>query len=162
MPTYPSPQFFIVGGAHIDRIARSHARLEPGQSNPGIMHQGIGGVGGNIACNLAKLDWEVALSTILGSDTDSLLVRSELEKAAIDTTHVMTSENKTTANYTAIEDRNGALIAAIADMAIYDAYPSEKLETILNQLPEKTPILADTNLPQEALDNLVRIKGLGT
>ena len=58
------PDILVIGGAHIDRIARSTARLEPGQSNPGSLKKSIGGVAGNIANALSRLEWHVALSTI--------------------------------------------------------------------------------------------------
>ncbi|PLW78826.1 carbohydrate kinase family protein [Cohaesibacter celericrescens] len=154
-----TPDILVIGGAHIDRIGRSTARLEPGQSNPGSLHRTVGGVAGNIAQALAKLDWHVALSTITGQDSDADLLREKLLAAGIDLSLITTSFDKTSASYTAIEDRNGSLIAAIADMGVYDSYPSEEIMGCLSEIPQQTRIVADTNLPPKALETLAENKG---
>ena len=159
MPQSFLPDILVIGGAHIDRIARSTARLEPGQSNPGSLKKSIGGVAGNIANALSRLEWHVALSTITGDDSDALLLREKLETAHIDLSLLMTKADKPSATYTAIEDRNGALSAAIADMGIYDSYPVEAIDRCLSALERPTLILADTNLPPEALEHLATRKG---
>ncbi|WP_316860026.1 carbohydrate kinase family protein [uncultured Cohaesibacter sp.] len=153
------PDILIIGGAHIDRIGRSTARLEPGQSNPGTLKRNVGGVAGNIAQCLARLDWNVTLSSICGRDADADLIQSELTKAGIDLAFLVTEGSKPSASYTAIEDRDGSLIAGIADMSIYDSYPPEKLADCLSGLSEPTIIVADTNLPVSVLDALADKKG---
>ena len=154
-----APDILVIGGAHIDRIGRSTARLEPGQSNPGSLKRCVGGVAGNIARSLAKLDWQVALSTISGQDTDADILKEELQAAGIDLSLLATSHDKPSATYTAIEDRGGSLIAAIADMAIYDTYPSQRIADCLQALAKPTHILADTNLAPAALEALAAGKG---
>lgn len=153
------PKFLLFGGAHLDQIGRPAGRLEPGQSNPGRLNRSLGGVAANIAQSLAKLDWSVALSTIVGEDSDGVFVRQSLEEAGIDLSFVTTSDHYHSASYTAIEEQNGALLAAIADMGIYDHYPAQQIEHALAQINNETIILADTNLSSEALAALVEQKG---
>ena len=159
MPDLSTPDILVVGGAHMDRIGRSIARLEPGQSNPGTLRRSIGGVAGNIARVLARLDWQVALSSILGDDSVASLIREQLQTEGIDTRLILSEQGHASASYTAIEDRNGALIAAIADMAIYDRYPDSQIDACLASLAKPTHILADTNLPPEGLAHLAANKG---
>lgn len=154
-----SPRFFVFGGAHLDQIGRSTKRFEPGQSNPGALTRNPGGVAGNIARGLAKLDWPVMLSTILGDDADGAFVRSSLQSVDIDISLIWTHPDKPTATYTALEEPNGALIGGLAAMQIYDHYPLSQIEACLQAVPADCQIVADTNLSQEALVALAKDKG---
>ena len=112
-PVSFTPDILVIGGAHIDRIARSTARLEPEQSNPGTLTRNVGGVAGNIARCLAKLSWNVALSTISGQDDDAELLKQQLLAARASTCHSLLTRNPDlhrSATYTAIEDANGRLV----------------------------------------------------
>nr|WP_321459985.1 carbohydrate kinase family protein [uncultured Cohaesibacter sp.] len=153
------PDILVIGGAHIDRIGRSSARLEAGQSNPGILTRNVGGVAGNIARCLAKLNWAVALSTITGKDDDAELLRQQLLEARIDTSLLWSHASSRSASYTAIEDTDGSLVAAIADMGIYDSYPVDRISDIMDVFPSPASIVADTNLPPSVLEMLAKSKG---
>lgn len=152
------PKFLLFGGAHLDQIGRPATRLEPGQSNPGHLNRSLGGVAANIAQSLAKLDWSVVLSTIVGTDSDGTFVRQSLEKAGIDMRALVISDQYHSASYTAIEEQNGALLAAIADMGIYDHYPTGQIENALSLTTSETILLADTNLSADALQTLTSKK----
>ncbi len=154
-----SPQFFVLGGAHMDQIGRASKRYEPGQSNPGSLVRSPGGVAGNIARGLAMLEWPVMLSTIVGDDSDGRFVTSQLEAKGIDTSLVITDGDRQTATYTAIEEPNGALVAGLAAMQIYDHYPLSHVEACLAALPGDCDLVADTNLPEEVLEALANNKG---
>ena len=165
MPSQPAPQFLILGGAHLDQIGRPKARLEAGQSNPGHLSRTVGGVAGNIARTLRKLDCTVAMAPVLGADTDGDFVRTQLENAGIDLDGMITMRDQPTATYTAIEDRDGSLIAAIADMEIYEQITPDAISSILSLYGTKNAdltILADTNLPQDSLERLLAEKGAAT
>ncbi|WP_319533485.1 carbohydrate kinase family protein [uncultured Cohaesibacter sp.] len=159
MTSPTAPDILVIGGAHVDRIGRSFARLEPGQSNPGRLRCSVGGVAGNVARGLARLDWQVALSTISGEDDDARFLKRQLESERINADLIITNPDKPSASYTAIEDRNGALDAAIADMDIYDSFSVEQIEVCIASLKQPTLILADTNLPADTLEQLVALKG---
>ncbi|WP_114009338.1 carbohydrate kinase family protein [Cohaesibacter intestini] len=153
------PDILVVGGAHMDRIGRSRARLELGQSNPGSLKRTVGGVAGNITRSLARLDWKVALSTISGEDIDATLLLEQLQQQGIDMSLATRNPDLPSATYTAIEDRDGSLIAGIADMGIYDSYPADQITHALSRLTKPTRILADTNLPTDALLRIAEAKG---
>ena len=63
-----SPYIAVVGGVNIDIGGRSDAPLVAGDSNPGRIRSSLGGVGRNIAHNLALLGAKVRLITALGAD----------------------------------------------------------------------------------------------
>ncbi len=54
----------LIGGANIDILAKSYSPLKDFDSNPGKVNISFGGVGRNIADNLARLDQKVSLITV--------------------------------------------------------------------------------------------------
>lgn len=153
-----SHSFFVLGGAHIDQIGRATKRFEPGQSNPGSLVRSPGGVAGNIAKGLAKLSWPVHLSSILGNDADGAFVRKALEQVGVDASLIALDDSRPTASYTAIEEPNGALVAGLAAMQIYDHYPLAQLDVCMQTLPDGCVLVADTNLSEDALLALAEAK----
>ena len=57
-----SPYVVVVGAVNIDIAGMPFRRLVSKDSNPGTVHMSLGGVGRNIAHNLALLDVEVSSS----------------------------------------------------------------------------------------------------
>ena len=82
-----------------------------------------------------------------------------LTEEGIDHSLIATNPSKPSASYTAIEDRDGSLFAAIADMSIYDSYSLDQATRLLDALSEPIRIIADTNLPAEILTHLAANKG---
>ncbi|MDP2775936.1 MAG: PfkB family carbohydrate kinase, partial [Nocardioides sp.] len=58
----------VVGGANVDLKARTTAAVVAGTSNPGTVATSPGGVGRNIAENLARLGTSTVLVAAVGSD----------------------------------------------------------------------------------------------
>ena len=59
----------VIGAANIDIGGTPYKPLIPGDSNPGVIKMSYGGVGRNIAHNLALLGVDVELVTAAGDDT---------------------------------------------------------------------------------------------
>ena len=49
-------RFVVIGGANVDIMGIADQALRPQDSNPGTIRTTLGGVGRNIAENLARLD----------------------------------------------------------------------------------------------------------
>src|SRR5580692_1363365 len=69
------PGAVVIGGANVDVKARSTDRARPATSNPGWASMTPGGVGRNIAENLARLGVRTFLVSAIGRDAlgDTLL-----------------------------------------------------------------------------------------
>ena len=78
------PRVVLIGGANVDIKGRARGPYVAGTSNPGEVTVSAGGVGRNIAENLARLGISVALVTALGDDANGLLLRQACEAAGID------------------------------------------------------------------------------
>ena len=67
------PRVIVIGGANVDIKGRASGTFVATTSNPGEVTVSVGGVGRNIAENLARLGIEVSLLTVLGNDSNSQL-----------------------------------------------------------------------------------------
>ena len=74
----------VICGANADIIATSFNAFVPGDSNPGTVRLNAGGVGRNIAHNLALLGDEVVFLTLFGGDDFGRFTAESCRKAHID------------------------------------------------------------------------------
>ena len=74
----------VVGGANVDIFLSPYKKLKLRDSNPGQLRISCGGVGRNIAENLARLGNDVKLLTVLGNDGNAELIKSNAKQCGID------------------------------------------------------------------------------
>ena len=74
----------VIGSANMDIGGYSHGPLTPGDSNPGRVRLSVGGVGCNIARNLALLGARVRFLTALGGDVYADAIERQLTDMGID------------------------------------------------------------------------------
>ncbi|HWD42391.1 MAG TPA: carbohydrate kinase family protein [Actinomycetota bacterium] len=105
----------VVGGANLDVKARSAAQVTHGTSNPGRSSMAPGGVGRNVAENLARLGTRTFLVTAVGRDAagDDLLAKTAAAGVRLEHVH---RTDLPTGTYVALLDADGELVAAVADM----------------------------------------------
>lgn len=146
LPRRPAERVVVVGGINADLKARSTAPLVPGTSNPGTATLTPGGVGRNVAENLAHLGRPVALVGVVGDDDLGRLVLDATRGAGVDVTHVRTRPGPT-GSYTALLDHRGELVAGIADMAAADALTPEDVRAAADVVTGAGMVVLDGNLP---------------
>ncbi len=144
-----------LGGAHIDRKARTLQKVQYGTSNPVQVQESFGGVARNIAENLGRLGASVALITGVGRDKEGEAVLQYCRQHGIDVSQSAIFSEGKTGTYTAILDPTGEMVLALADMAIYDLVTWEVIEKKWTHLAASSWIVVDTNLPKEVLTHLV-------
>jgi pseudouridine kinase len=108
----------VIGAASIDTKGRAQGILQTGTSNPGIIRVGVGGVGRNIAENLARLGESVVLLSAVGDDGSARRILHQATDCGIDATHVLVAAAHRTAAYLAVRDENGEPLMSIDDMSI--------------------------------------------
>lgn len=148
----------VIGGANIDIKAKVNAPNRLGTSNPGIVTTTAGGVGRNIAHNLARLGASVALISVVGNDVHGDAVLAETQAAGVDVGRVVRSD-VSTGSYVALLDHDGELITALNDMRCADLLTPD---VILNQeavIAAARLVVADCNLPQDSLNLLAGMAG---
>lgn len=144
----PEPLVVVVGGANVDVKARTTAPLEQGTSNPGTVVRTPGGVGRNVAENLARLGRRVALVSAVGSDPDGDWLLQESAVAGMDVAPVLRGGR--TGRYVAVLGDDGDLAVAVSDMTASDALTPDVLD--LDLLRSAALLVLDGNVPATTVD----------
>ena len=148
----------VVGGANVDVKARSSVRAVARTSNPGSARLSSGGVGRNIAENLARLGTTTHLVSAVGDDPlGDQLVRSTAE-AGVGVEHVARLD-RPTGSYTAVLDADGELLVAVADMAAVDAIDERHVQAAGDLLSRADLVVLDGNLAPETMAAAARAAG---
>ena len=66
-----APYVVVVGGVNLDIGGRPHGELVAADSNPGQVRMSLGGVGRNIAHNMALMGLDVRMLTAFGDDMNA-------------------------------------------------------------------------------------------
>ena len=140
----------VVGGANVDVKARSSAPAAAATSNPGHAAMSAGGVGRNVAENLARLGVRTHLVTAIGRDPlgDSLLRETMAAGVLVEFVH-RTAEP--TGTYTAVLDSNGELVVAVSDMAATDALSPADIDAARGVIGAAGLVVLDGNLSARTL-----------
>lgn len=144
----------VVGGANLDVGGRSFAPLLSRDSNPGVIRSSLGGVGRNIAHNLALLGAEVTLITALGGDDGARRIRQSCRDLGIDLSGARTVPDAGTSTYLFLCAPDGDMEMAVSDMAIYESLTPDYLATVLPLLNGAALTVLDANLPAASLEYL--------
>jgi pseudouridine kinase len=144
------PGVVVIGGANVDIKARSSAPVRPSTSNPGHASMTPGGVGRNVAENLARLGVRTFLVSAVGRDAlgDNLLGRTVA--AGVHCEYVKRTE-LSTGTYAAVLDSDGELVVAVADMAAVDALGPDAVNEARDVIATAGLLVLDGNLATAAL-----------
>lgn len=146
----------VFGGANLDIKARLGSGHIPATSNIGETHLSAGGVGRNIAHNLASLGVAVMLVSAVGDDAAAAMVLTETIRAGVDVSHLHRAKGRT-GTYVAILDESGEMITAVNDMSVLDELGPEAIAAREEIIGKAKLVIADCNLPEESLDLLASL-----
>lgn len=141
----------VVGGVNMDIGGRAFAPLVEADSNPGTISVSLGGVGRNIAHNLALLGTNVKLLTAFGEDLHGQRIAASCTELGIDASHALRTGDLPTSTYLYIASPDGDMAMALSDMQIADRISPAYLAENLPALQNAQVIVADTNIPQDSL-----------
>jgi pseudouridine kinase len=108
----------IIGAASLDTKGRAGQPIQTGTSTPGAIRISVGGVGRNIAENLARLGEHVVLLSAVGDDGSGRRLLQQAGECGIDVSHVLVDAGHRSAAYLAVLDETGNLAMSIDDMDI--------------------------------------------
>ncbi len=145
-------KILVLGGAHIDRRGMIEAETVAGASNPGSWMEEAGGGGFNAARNLSHLGFRVRIIAPRGGDSNGETVAAAAREAGVEDTP-FTFLDRSTPSYTAILERDGNLVIAIADMDLYTLFTPRRLRVraVREAIMASDMILCDANLPEDTL-----------
>jgi len=148
----------VIGGANIDLRGRPAGEvLERHTSNPGKINVGSGGVGRNIAHNLALLNVPVTLLSAVGDDGEGIRILEETGKAGAKTEQMIISGEHPTGIYLVILDSAGEMEVAVSDMRILEEISLEYLRSKAYLIKESKIVVVDTNIPEESIGYVVEL-----
>lgn len=145
-----TPAVVVVGGANMDVKARSARPAVPATSNPGTATITPGGVGRNVAENLARLGTRTHLVSAVGGDGLGDQVLAATSAAGVHVEHVRRS-TRPTGTYTAVLDADGELVVAVADMTAADDIDTAQVGAARDLIANAELLVLDGNLSPETL-----------
>ena len=149
-------RFVVIGGNNVDINATAATALVYGDSNPGSIHTGLGGVGRNIAENLTRLGQQVSLITAFGDDEFSKLATRQAERIGMDVSHAIYAAHTASCVYVCVNEPSGEMSVAVNDMALCERITPAYLEGKLAVLGSADAIIVDANIPEESIDYIVQ------
>ncbi|HET6352448.1 MAG TPA: carbohydrate kinase family protein [Coriobacteriia bacterium] len=144
----------VVGGANTDIAGRSTAPLVASDSNPGHISRSAGGVGRNIAENLARLGASVSLLTAFGDDSPARELAHGCSEIGIDISLCVTVPGVPGSVYLAVLDDTGDMAVAINDMRALDALTPATVLQRKAALNAAALVVLDANLPEKTIHAL--------
>lgn len=150
-----STSITVVGGVNVDISAALKAEFIGGDSIPGAVTMGCGGVARNIAHNLRLLGNEVKFVSLFGGDTFGEMCWSDCQRLGFNLSMSIRREESRNGIYLCVNDLGGDMIAAVADTEIIDHLTPEYLSQHIDGINDSAAVVADTNISQDALVYLI-------
>lgn len=146
----------VVGASNLDIYATSSAALVEADSNPGHVYTTPGGVGRNIAENLARLGCRTQMLTALGQDSFAEAIIANASDAKLDLSAALRLPHFSTSVYVCINKPDGDIAVAVSAMDISQQITPEYLSDCSGVLDDAPLIVTETNLSRKTLHALWR------
>ncbi len=146
----------VVGAAAMDTKGHAAEPLRAGTSIAGHVRVSVGGVGRNIAENLARLGLETTLLSAVGDDQAGRHLLTQARNSGVNVEQVLISSEHATAAYLAVLDKQGNLAVSVADMSIIETVTPRYLYNHRRWLRQAPMVAIDANLSPKALASLLR------
>ncbi|PID58289.1 ribokinase [candidate division KSB3 bacterium] len=141
----------VVGASNLDISGSALRSLIPETSNPGQVSRSAGGVGRNIAHNLALLDVPVYLLSAVGDDAAGRELSEQTRRAGVRLEHLRIVPGECSGTYLSVLDDKRDLAVAVSDMDITQKIDPEYLTQYEDLFKQSCFVVLETNLPLESL-----------
>jgi pseudouridine kinase len=148
-------KIIVIGGLNMDIKAKSKNKLVDGDSNPSDIEVSAGGVGRNIAHNLALLGFQSTLLSAAGMDDESKSLIMQTAEAGVNMDHLMISSLKKTGKYIAVLDSQGEMVIAVSDMDILEELDTAYLKSKLEIIKNSHFVVCDANISTDCLKFII-------
>ena len=135
----------------MDITATSAEAFRVGDSNPGSVQVSWGGVGRNIAHNLALLGDQVELLTIFGGGVFGPVIAQACKELGIGIGRCEIAPEGTNSFFVSINNADGELVGGVADMNATEGMTPEWLAARKEAINAADAVVADANSSAEAL-----------
>ena len=142
----------------MDVSAKAHSAVTAGDSTPGSIQYSPGGVGRNLAENLARLGARVQLLSVVGDDVFGRQVVASTAATGVGVDAVLTIAGQRTATYLSLHQPDGEVAMAVNDMNILESLTPEVCAASPALSDANALLLVDCNLAQPTLAYLLGLK----
>jgi pseudouridine kinase len=147
----------VIGSAGLDIVGRPREAPHFGSSTPGLIRTSFGGVGRNVAENLARLGTDVILVTAVGDDADGARLLEETSSAGVNIEHAFRVPGMVTGAYLAVIDERGSLHLALDDMRVVESLTPENIRERRELFHGAATVFVDANLAPRTLASAVAL-----
>lgn len=120
----------VVGTINMDIRGMADIRYPQSASHPGTIHCSAGGVGRNIAHNLALLGRDVHLLSVIGDDFYGEMLLEETRRAGVNVSGCVRLHGQSTSTYLAIANRDDQTVLAINDTHLLEQLTPQLLNGV--------------------------------
>jgi pseudouridine kinase len=147
----------VIGAASLDIKGRAAQELARGTSIPGQIRVNPGGVARNIAENLARLEVNTVLLSVVGDDDAGTRILGQAAGSGIDISNVLVAEGQQSGRYIALLNPDGSLASAVDDLSIMAKLTPSELDAQRSLFEAASMAAVDANIPSETLAMVVRL-----
>lgn len=142
----------VIGGCNMDISGSPFGRLSGRDSNPGSVTFSPGGVGRNIAENMALMGLSVKLISVVGDDENGRRLLEDTRASGVDVSHVRKLAGEATGTYLSVLDENMDMYVAVSSMEIYGKFDSSYLQEKKSLIERSRVSVFDANLSYEVIE----------
>ncbi|ORE22282.1 Ribokinase-like protein [Rhizopus microsporus] len=153
-----SRPLLVIGGVALDITSTVSPSIKSSvlyTSTPGKITQTLGGVGRNIAEAAMRTGAKVRLVSVVGDDLAGINVYEGMKLLKMDTRHIQTLKGHNTAVYNALHSNTGQLVAAVADMDIFEHMDGVKVASII-QNEQPNLVCFDGNISSKVMKEITK------
>jgi len=151
------PSVVVIGAASLDMKGRSDTPLVAGTSNPGSIRISPGGVGRNVAENLARLGVSTLLLSAVGDDSVGRYLLDATNAGGVDVRRLIVSSEFPSASYLAVVDDNGNPVLSIDDMHIMELVTPKYIYASRRWITGASMVVLDANLSPASIKSAVSL-----
>lgn len=146
----------VIGAVNADITGKAFDEIINNESNIGQINISPGGVGTNIARNLANLSLNTYLISVLSKDFLGPILLKEIENKHLSLEHAYFSETLSSDKYLSVLQNDGSLFCAINETKAIESLSLSHLEEKRRILENAACIIFDCNLKEDTIRYLTR------
>lgn len=140
----------VIGASNLDVKGKNLSKTFSRTKNPGKVELSAGGVGRNVAENIARLGTQSILLSTVGSEGFSDIILKSAKQAGVDISRVLKTDNGS-GIFLAIINKRGELDASISDMSALNKITPEYILDNVDAFDNANYMILDADIPEPTI-----------
>ncbi|MCC7354489.1 MAG: carbohydrate kinase family protein [Anaerolineae bacterium] len=146
----------VIGTSIMDTKGQAFGPLMPGTPNPGHVRISAGGVGRNVAENLARLGIHTILFSAVGDDEEGRYLLKRTAEAGVDVSQVLVTPAHPTGEYLVVLDEAGTPAISISDTRVIEAVTPAYVNSHRRYFRDAAMVILDANLSPATIISVLK------